>query len=1489
MKNISILLNWQCDLPSSSWLSSIRQTKSPSFGLLMSKALKAHTTKRMFESVQNFPSHTLFSFTQLRLRLLLLVIFFAAFSNVDLRAQTCSCNEYLYVNEPNGVIHKMKVNKTDGSLTEVGGANGTPWMKNPGTFPFPHGLGVDRNGFLYIGSNFNSPNSIRKVDCVGNIFPTTGSTGFRAPATGDWGFLLTNINSYEGFIYANGPNNRIYKIDPCTGAQMGYVQLTGSNANDWGLYIDKNGKFYATEPDGKIYAFTPTAANFTSNASFSALIDLNANPSIGGLSPAYDKKGLQGIVTDKVGNIYVIEGNRDTKGTPSRLLKFSATGTFIAAGAIDRNGDDRSGWNQMTGITYSETADRLYTTSLNPNEDCIFRFKTDLTPDGEAVGPVPNAFGQCKAIGILSECCPESETIIREVCGVKVGDRISLSDLLKCEGIVCEGQWAAVMGNTNLTFNKCDLTVTVGSLPACGSFTISNKDVTGSLCRPFDITLNVSYLAEVKAQVIAGSQDVCPTDDPPAFTVTTAASSVPAGETITYQWQSSTTSATSGFSNIAGATSPTYDSGPVSETTYFKVIATIKGCKDGTCSDESNVVILTKGSNCFVCTPPTPTSEGSTICSGSSATLSSSGCDATYISKWYSDAGLTNEVGSGSSFTTLTLTMTTDYYVACVKDATCKSSSVKVTATVVEKPTISGIPTVTQATCNQAGTAANNDAKIEITGIQNGSSYTVDGGASQTLSGNAILLENLPNPAATKVYIIRILNSAATDCFMEFTATLEPKVCTPTCTPPSVSGQGATICAGTSATLTASGCDATYVLKWFSDAGLSNEITTGTNGNNLTTGVLATTTDYYAACVKDASCKSAGAKITATVVEKPTVSVNNGFPACRSNGTAYTIKFTATPAGSVVTAINVATGAGITVTGDSVANVPLTVAKIRLIVANGICRDSIEATAPVCDRPVGSIGDFIFKDINDNGLQDLPAEKGVLGVKLNLYAATGGTKTGSVLQTKTTTNEGKYLFSNLPAGSYIVEIDKTTLPDTCAITTKKDVNANANDETDSDFDATSGLSQVVELAPVFNPTTAAEVLATNNLTVDAGLVKVVLCPKPSYTITTAPNCSANNATYSVSIQITGKLGTVKASAGTISGNNPYTITGIPTGMSLKITDSLSSVCKSDTTIMGPNCNCSPKEPVLLNTSFNVCIGDTFPTLRAMVVGAATVEWFANATGGMAVATGLTYKPEGTVTAAGATFYAQARSTDASCPSATSTSREPASINAQNCAVEIDLALKKFINTKTAKLGDELTYTIKVFNQLDVAATGVEVTDSIATSVQFVAGSFIASRGSASIVGNVIKWNIGDIAASPDTVTLTYKVKAIQQGVHFNTAEISKTNEKDKDSTPNNGKDAEDDLDRQCFTVPIQLCAGEKVEASVPAKYTGVRWFKGGQEQTELAGQNVVLLGDVGSYTFTATNQTCPASGCCPIIIEPGTNCCPANNCVPFTINRGKKK
>jgi len=266
-------------------------------------------------------------------------------------------------------------------------------------------------------------------------------------------------------------------------------------------------------------------------------------------------------------------------------------------------------------------------------------------------------------------------------------------------------------------------------------------------------------------------------------------------------------------------------------------------------------------------------------------------------------------------------------------------------------------------------------------------------------------------------------------------------------------------------------------------------------------------------------------------------------------------------------------------------------------------------------------------------------------------------------------------------------------------------------------------------------------------------------------------------------------------------------------------------------------------------------------------------------------TGLNFKPSGTVTA-NTTFYAQARSTDPTCPTAISTSRITATINTQSCADTVDLALKKLISTKVARVGEILTYTIKVYNQSNKKATSVSVTDSIPTTIEFVTGSFAANRGTATITNNVIKWNIGDIASNGDTVTLTYQIKITQVGIHFNTAEICTMNEKDRDSTPCNHADDEDDIDRQCFTVPIQLCTGGKVEVSVPAKYVNVRWFKNGGTVPVATG-NVVLLSEIGTYTFTADTTTCPTGGCCPVIIEAATNCCLPAVCVPVTTRKIK--
>ncbi len=69
--------------------------------------------------------------------------------------------------------------------------------------------------------------------------------------------------------------------------------------------------------------------------------------------------------------------------------------------------------------------------------------------------------------------------------------------------------------------------------------------------------------------------------------------------------------------------------------------------------------------------------------------------------------------------------------------------------------------------------------------------------------------------------------------------------------------------------------------------------------------------------------------------------------------------------------------------------------------------------------PKGSIGDFVWKDLNDNGQQNA-GEPGVNGVKVILWKAVGGVPV-TKLDSTVTAGNGAYLFSNLKKDTYIVQ------------------------------------------------------------------------------------------------------------------------------------------------------------------------------------------------------------------------------------------------------------------------------------------------------------------------------------------------------------------------------------------------------------------------------------------------------------------------------------
>ena len=110
------------------------------------------------------------------------------------------------------------------------------------------------------------------------------------------------------------------------------------------------------------------------------------------------------------------------------------------------------------------------------------------------------------------------------------------------------------------------------------------------------------------------------------------------------------------------------------------------------------------------------------------------------------------------------------------------------------------------------------------------------------------------------------------------------------------------------------------------------------------------------------------------------------------------------------------------------------------------------------------------------------------------------------------------------------------------------------------------------------------------------------------------------------------------------------------------------------------------------------------------------------------------------------------------------------------------------------LGTNVIFMVTVRNVAGFStATGVEVTDVLPAGMTYVSST--ASQGSYNSRTGV--WTVGTLAGgSSATLTITATVNAL--GTKTNTAEVTKANQPDTDSTPGNGNPAEDDQD----SVPI---------------------------------------------------------------------------------------
>ncbi|OQX01180.1 MAG: hypothetical protein BWK80_60510, partial [Desulfobacteraceae bacterium IS3] len=140
----------------------------------------------------------------------------------------------------------------------------------------------------------------------------------------------------------------------------------------------------------------------------------------------------------------------------------------------------------------------------------------------------------------------------------------------------------------------------------------------------------------------------------------------------------------------------------------------------------------------------------------------------------------------------------------------------------------------------------------------------------------------------------------------------------------------------------------------------------------------------------------------------------------------------------------------------------------QIVLSSGEHDSTLDAGMFIQGMKPASLGDYVWFDENQNGIQD-SGEPGVAGVKVNLTDAAG-----KVLATSLTDGSGYYLFAGLAAGSYTVDFEP--LPAYRFTLQNSGNNSGSTDSVDSDADTGTGQTSIVTLSE-----------GEHNPTIDAGI------------------------------------------------------------------------------------------------------------------------------------------------------------------------------------------------------------------------------------------------------------------------------------------------------------------------------------------------------------------------------------------------------------------
>lgn len=396
---------------------------------------------------------------------------------------------------------------------------------------------------------------------------------------------------------------------------------------------------------------------------------------------------------------------------------------------------------------------------------------------------------------------------------------------------------------------------------------------------------------------------ICPTQPPVAsFTASTTALCV--GQSVTFI-DTSTNIPFVWSWTISGATpSTSTDQNP---TFVFNTAGTYTVVFTATNYNGSDTVTFTD----FITVTAIPVVNSTTPasrCDAGTVTLQATATLGTL--NWYDAPTGGNLVGTGTSFTTPSISATTTYYVESVVGS-CTSARVSVIATVINTPAITAT-----TPANRCGTGTISLQATASSGTIQW--YDLPSGGTLLASGGTL---NLISLATTTTYYVQVTNGFCT-------SPRTPVIATINAVPTVTSTTPASRCDAGSVTLQASASSG--ILNWYDAPTLGNLVGTGTN---FTTPSISLTTIYYVEATSG-TCSSARTAVTATVNVTPTITSTTPNSRCDS-GTVTLSAFAS--AGNVVWYANATGGTPLATTNSFTTPSISTTTTYYVEAVNGSC------------------------------------------------------------------------------------------------------------------------------------------------------------------------------------------------------------------------------------------------------------------------------------------------------------------------------------------------------------------------------------------------------------------------------------------------------------------------------------------------------------------------------------------------------------------------